>query len=66
MLLQVGFYSQLVSFHVHFFLFLLTGLHKHMEGLTNDVERSNEMVCFPVLFSFIDLLGSRRITSYHL
>jgi hypothetical protein len=26
---------------------LHTGLHKHMEGLTNDVERSNEMVFVP-------------------
>lgn len=34
---------------------LHTGLHKHMEGLTNDVERSNEMVF--IFLSFLNLRG---------
>jgi hypothetical protein len=33
-----------------FDLFLLSSvLHKHMDGVTNDVERSNEMVSFIIL-----------------
>jgi hypothetical protein len=31
-----------------FFLLLFSALYKHMDGLTNDVERSNEMVGFIV------------------
>ena len=37
------------------FVLLRAGLHKHMEGLTNDVERSNEMVF--IFLSFLNLLG---------
>ena len=34
---------------LNFLVFSFSGLYKHMDGLTNDVERSNEMVGFIVL-----------------